>query len=202
MIMSYRIMCKRSKRDNVIFGDGVMQEIIDLVNSKDKNLYFVRESIVTSHPHCLLVRGLAKMCEERLTNYLSCGVHYRIYDSEHKELMYAMISYTEGQYGNTKFEVRYHNMPALDYEMCWFTNEDPELVSDTLTFFGMLRKKSHKFKDRIVLFDFDGYFNTPREFRRRNAVYPLPVANGGSIWARIGEHRAMRQVKRLSVNQK
>lgn len=200
--MTYRIMCKRSKCDNVVFGDGVMEEIFDLIRSDSKDLIFERLNIVTSHPHGLLERGLAKMCEERLNNELSCGVHYRIYDSGNKELMHAMIRYTEGQYSHTKFEVYYHNMPALDYEMWWFNNEDPELVSDTLTFFGALRKQSHKFKDRIVVFDFDDYFNTPREFRRRKAVYPLPTANGGSMWARIGERRALRQVKNLPINQK
>jgi len=195
--MAYKIMCKRSKCDNIIFGDGVMQEIIGLINSKDKNLYFVRESIVTSHPHCLLVRGLAKAFHERLDNELSCGVHYKIYDSENEEIMHAMISYSESEYSHTEFEVRYHNMPALEYTVYKYDEYDPELYSDILVFFGALRKKSYKFKDRVVVFDFDDYFNTPHEFRRRKAVYPLPTANGGSVWARIGERRAMRQVKKL-----
>ena len=200
--MTYRIMCKRSKCDNVVFGDGVMDEIIDLIHSDSKDLIFERENIVTSHPHGLLMRGVSKMCGERLNNELSCGVHYRIYDSAEKELLHAMISYGEGEYSRTKFEVYYHNMPALDYEMWWWKNEDPELVSDTLTFFGELRKNQHKFKDYVVVFDFDDYFNTPKEFRRRKTVYPLPVVRGCSLWARVGERRAMRQVKNLPINQK
>ena len=86
--MTYRIMCKRSKCDNIIFGDGVMAEIIDLIHSNSKDLIFERENIVTSHPHGLLMRGLSKMCGERLNNELSCGVHYRIYDSAEKELLH------------------------------------------------------------------------------------------------------------------
>ena len=195
--MAYKIMCKRSKCDNIIFGDGVMDEIIDLIKSDSKDLIFERQNIVTSHPHGLLMRGLSKMCGERLNNELSCGVHYRIYDSAEKELLHAMISYGEGEYSRTKFEVYYHNMTALDYEMWWWKNEDPELVSDTLTFFGELRKNQHKFKDYVVVFDFDDYFNTPKEFRRRKAVYPLPVVRGHSLWARVGERRAMRQIEQL-----
>ena len=195
--MAYKIMCKRSKCDNIIFGDGVMQEIIDLIDAKDKNLSFVRENIVTSRPHGLLANLLAKACDERLDNNLSCGVHYKIYDSNYEELMHAMICYSKSEYSHTEFEVRYHNMPALEYTVYKYDEYDPELYSDILTFFGTLRKKSHKFKDRIVVFDFDDYFNTPREFRRRKAVYPLPTANGGCVWARIGERRAMRQIEQL-----
>lgn len=195
--MAYKIMCKRSKCDNIIFGDGVMQEIIDLIDAKDKNLSFVRENIVTSRPHGLLANLLAKTCDERLDNELSCGVHYKIYDSNYEELMHAMISYSESEYSHTEFEVRYHNMPALEYTVYKYDEYDPELYSDILVFFGALRKKSHKFKDRIVVFDFDDYLNTPREFRRRKVVYPLPTANGGSVWARIGERRAMRQIEQL-----
>ena len=199
--MSYRIMCKRSKCNNVIFGDGVMQEIIDLINSKSKNLDFVREDIVTSHRHCLLENLLAKMCEYRLDNTLSCGVHYKIYDSG-KEIMCAKIIYSEHKYSNIEFEVYYRGMPALLYEMYPWDDGDPELISDTLTFFDALRKKSHKFKNFITTFDFDGYFNTPSFLRRRYAVYPLPQARGWSLWARAGERRAMRQVRRLQTKQR
>lgn len=194
--MTHKLMCKCSKYDNIIFNDGVMQEIIDLIDSKSKNLSFKREDIVISHRHCLLVNLLSKMCEEKLNNNLVCGVHYKIYDSE-KKIMHAKILYSEREYGHTEFEVYYHDMPALQYTMYHFNNKDQELISDTLTFFNALRKKSQKFKNYITLFDFDGYFNTPKELRRRQTVYPLPVAQGSSIWARIGERRALRQVKRL-----
>lgn len=201
-MMAYRIMCKRSKCDNIIFGDGVMQEIIDLINSNSKDLSFERQDTVTSHRHLLLINLLAKMCEEKLNNNLTCGIHYRIYDRTGKELMHAMISYFEGEFGHTTFEVYYHNMPALEYTMNWYTNKDEELVSNTLAFFTLLHKKSYKFKNYTTVFDFDGYFNTPREFRNRLTVYPLPIARGRNVWARAGERRALRQVKRLQNKQR
>lgn len=199
--MTHKLMCKRSKYDNIIFNDGVMQEIIDLINSDSKNLSFERQDIVISHRHCLLVNLLSKMCEERLNNNLVCGVHYKIYDSG-KKIMHAKLFYNEGEYAPTEFEVYYHNMPALQYTMYRFNDQDQELISDTLTFFNALREKSWKFKKYITLFDFDSYFNTPKEFRRRQAVYPLPIAQGNSIWARAGERRALRQVRRLQTQQR
>ena len=187
-------MCKRSKAYNIVFADGVMQEVIDLINSKSKDLFFERRDIVTSHNHSLFTKLLAKIGEFKLLNYLSCGVHYRIYEQD-KEILCAKVLYSEGEFGNTEFTVDYRGMPALQYKLyCW--NIDSEAISDTIAVFDELRKNNRKFKNFVGVFDFNGYINTP-SFLRPRGTLPIPFFRGHDRWARVGVRRAMKQVKLL-----
>ena len=70
--MAIRYMCKRSEKYNVVFADGVLQEVIDLINSKSKNLIFEKRDIVTSYNHSWITKLLCKIGDYKQPTRFGC----------------------------------------------------------------------------------------------------------------------------------
>ena len=200
-------------RHIIPYPEALTTYIFPLVQSaglgKD-GLSFEREYIVSSKKHGLLYRGfynalmlLGDMPTRSWScNYLSFGAHYRIKDSNGREIFHAKMIYNE----EIEFEVTYYFSTALKYRYRWRCWEDNSFVYDldydamdaVTDIFNVLECAKTYYHPSSSYFDVVSYMQHPREFRPRGS-FLIPLSPGSNGVASRNVRRVLNRMNYLCM---
>ena len=118
-------------------------------------------------------------------NGLSFGAHYRIKDSDGFQIFHAEMLYSDGVFGDIKFEVEYFQSIALRYRYAWRCSNDGKFVYDldydaldaTTDIFGALESAKTRYRASNAFFDVGAYMQIPR-FMRPRGSFQIPLYPG------------------------